>query len=68
MEKFRNGEGSGLVHLPGESLPVSEEKCKCGKTKFSYQRVCGECWLKDSSFKHEGELNNNDEETNLAVG
>ena len=45
-ENFRNGEGSGLTHFIGESVYKSD-KCKCGKNKFTYQKVCGECWLKN---------------------
>lgn len=48
-ESFRNGEGSGLVHTFNEGLPVSKTKCKCGNTKFDYQKVCGACYLKNQS-------------------
>lgn len=46
MRTFRNGEGSNLKHLPGTSLPIAKEKCECGNSKFDYQKVCGQCYLK----------------------
>ena len=45
---FRNGEGQRLIHGPSiNRLEASKEKCKCGKAKFEYQKVCGECYLKE---------------------
>jgi hypothetical protein len=45
MSKLRNGEGK-LSHYMSHSIEVSKEKCQCGNIKFSYQEVCGKCYLK----------------------
>jgi len=46
--KLRNGEGSGLMHTIGIPLPTN--KCKCGKIKFKYQKVCSDCYWKKYEF------------------
>jgi len=46
-KSFRNGEGSGLIHFIGRIEEASKEKCKCGKGKFNYQKICGEGYLKE---------------------
>jgi hypothetical protein len=52
-EGFRNGEGSGLMHFSGEPIPSNKKKCKCGNTMFYYQKICGQCYLKNLTKKDE---------------
>ena len=58
MPKIRNGEGK-VTHRPSEKvLEVSDEKCECGSTKFTYQKVCGQCYLKNLIKKDDGKSTN----------
>ena len=35
----------GTIALLHSGPELESDKCKCGKDKFKYQKVCGECYL-----------------------